>query len=304
MSYYIFYHARCPDGELSAGIFNLYKKDDLEKINYYPWYHHKKEDNIIIFEKLKNDDIIYFLDVCPTPEIVDKYLKNNFIIIIDHHKDAVNKMKEYISKNTVNIYLYYDFNKSGCMLTWDYLSIEHTSNGDIIKHDYPKCVKYIGNYDIWNYEDENTEPFIMGYNEFFKLDNLDNISYIYMMELFIHMNDDLYNCIINKGKDNIILYKNKVKSLFSDENNIKTLTLMDEMDKKYNVISVYCQDYYIYKYICEYVKENYSFYDVLRIEKENNCYSLRSNKKNVYVDSIARKYGGNGHPLASGYNDK
>ena len=61
----------------------------------------------------------------------------------------------------------------------------------------------------------------------------------------------------------------------------------------------------MFKYLIDYAAGEYNDVDILRIlhtEKDNkSVYSLRSLKENIFVDSIARKYGGNGHPKAAGY---
>lgn len=291
MSQYVFYHGKCPDGELSAAIFK-YSKLDNNSI-YIPWYHHDKENIYNVFNKLKSTDILYFLDVAPTPEDINNYLKNNKVIIIDHHKNQVEKALSIVN---TNIYVFHDpeYKKSGCQLTWEYIY-----NNTI----YPKPLKYIGDMDVWNFSDVNTEPFNVAYKEYFKFsDKLNYLERIELMNTILNINKNMINIIVNRGNEMLQEYKEIAKSYFTS---ISDTILQDEKGENYITLDIECDYVKYFKYIIDYAKENYTNYDIIRIKRDYDnkiCYSLRVIKDGIFVDSIARNYGGNGHPLAAGYN--
>ena len=291
MSTYVFYHGKCPDGELSATIF---KKSYLGvDCKYFPWYHHDKSDLYALFLLLDTDTTLYFLDVSPTPEEIDLYLSNKKIIIIDHHKNAVEKI---ISILNDNIELTYDpeYKKSGCQLTWEYIYNDKP---------YPKPLTYIGDMDVWNFENENTEPFNIAYKEYFKFsDKLNPLERLEMMSTILNLNDTFIKLVIKRGHDMIYEYRKIAESYFED---YSELELTDENNNKYNTLDITCDYVKYFKYIIDYAILNYQDYDILRLSRvydEKVCYSLRVIKDGLTVDSIARNYGGNGHPLAAGYS--
>lgn len=292
MSTYVFYHGKCPDGELSAAIFKQsYLNVDCK---YFPWYHHDKSDLYALFLLLDTDTTLYFLDVSPTPEEIDLYLSNKKMIIIDHHKNAVEKI---ISVLNDNIELTYDpeYKKSGCQLTWEYI---HNVKP------YPKPLTYIGDMDVWNFENENTEPFNIAYKEYFKFsDKLNPLERLEMMSTILNLNDNFIKVIIKRGQDMISEYRKIAESYFEDYGE---LDLTDENNNKYKTLDIICDYVKYFKYIIDYAILNYQDYDILRLSRvyDNKlCYSLRVIKDGLTVDSIARNYGGNGHPLAAGYSE-
>lgn len=293
---YIFYHGRCPDGELSAAIFK--RSNIVTECEYIPWYHHNKENVYKIFEKINNNDVIYFLDVSPSIEDVNNYISNNKIIIIDHHKNAVESI---LSNLTENITMNYDpnFKKAGCQLTWEYIC-NKTNTYEI----YPKPLKYIGDMDVWNFTDKNTEPFCLAYKEYFKFSEyLESSERLKIMETILLLDNEFINIIIERGNRMIKEYKKIAKKYFDI---IDEEFLFDENNNVFRALCIKCDYVKYFKYIIDYAQQNYKkTFDILRIERNYDnkiSYSLRILKDDKTVDSIARNYGGNGHPLAAGYS--
>ena len=291
MSTYVFYHGKCPDGELSATIFKQSKL--CVNCKYIPWYHHDKSNLHEIFSCLKTSDTIYFLDVSPTLEDIDNHFSNNKIIIIDHHKNAVEKILS-ISNDKIELTYDPEYKKSGCQLTWEYVY-----NNTL----YPKPLKYIGDMDVWNFEDKNTEPFNIAYKEYFKFsDKLNSSERLEMMFTILNLNDEFINIIIKRGSDMISEYRKIAETYFEDYGELE---LTDENNNKFKTLDITCDYVKYFKYIIDYAILNYQDYDILRLSRvyDNQvCYSLRVIKDGLTVDSVARNYGGNGHPLAAGYS--
>lgn len=292
MSYHVFYHFPCNDGELSRVIWEYFEPSS----KFYKWYHNniEHEDDINIINNLPEKSNVVFLDLTPVG-IINKLLNTHNYIIIDHHKNPILSLIE--KKSTLpnyNILLYtqkgfpQNNNLSGCKLTWLYFN----KNNEI--DNYPSVVYYTGNKDVWDFSDINTENYCLGLNSYIK--NYDDTQrVIFLKDLLNH--DDFDSKFINIGSTLISSYKEQAKNIFKDYN-------FDIFDKL-NIIDVKCSNTILYKYLIEFAEENFEDQDVLRIlHSETNTkktYSLRSLKEHVKVDEIARFYGGNGHEKAAGY---
>jgi hypothetical protein len=265
---FVYYHYPCYDGEMSKTLWqNMYPNAIYKK------YKHQNEYKELY--NYKNEEIV-FLDITPP----DKFLLDcNKYIIIDHHKNAVETLLEN-KKNNIN--LIYDFNKSACMLVWEYLF------GDEYM---PRSVYHIGMKDMWNFSHPDTEPFCAYIETQYNIKK--DCNFIDLLD------ENNINKMIEDGKEIIKKDKNYVESimktnLFIDtEDNYMVLNIVFDGNKKY------------YKYMIEYAQKFYIDCDILRIHN-HPTYSLRrlkdySNGNPVNVDEVARKYGGNGHSGAAGY---
>ena len=298
---YTFYHGECPDGEISNNILTRCLPDQKNKehvkflfpINTwliptfvsFPWKHHNKEEGIKQFMEIPEGGTVIFLDICPAPSLLGERpdLK---VLVIDHHKAAVDGLLEKLD-TLPHVTLISDTKKAGCYLTWEFCYPDLP---------YPPQVEYIGAKDIWNFENPNTEPFCAGYPII-----LNNLDLPKQISLVHYWTETQVKAAIAAGKTAIAGMQVKAAEQFSE---YSADELVDENNKKFRVLTLNCADYGIYKYILEHAKEHYNDYEILRIvqEKDNKCcYSLRAIKEDVTVDSVARKYGGNGHPKAAGY---
>ena len=311
------YHHRCSDGEMAAGIF----RRNFPNSTFFGWRHEIKEENIIEIKKLINESPIkvqiYFLDVCPSFEFILE-IKDiiDSLFIIDHHKAACEKFIEDIKKHpielgyfeikskdytlevnknkeTMNFKMIYDVSKSGCQLTWNYF----------YDTDYHPSVDYIGSRDIYDWGNENTEPFTTGYQIYFGLsNNMTSIERLDLYELILSSDDNVISEVIELGKPIINDYKKECLTLLS----LVELTRdTDKFGKEISIVEIPMTKYHLIKYILELVQKEFPSYDVLKLifTRDNKMiYSLRSIREDVRVDHLAQKYGGNGHPAASGYN--
>ena len=268
MNYICFYHSPCNDGEMAKNIWKL----KHPKTVFFPWIHSNENDNLKFLNIFEKEHIV-FLDYCPKKE----YLNNkNKYLIIDHHQNAINNIVE-----NDNIKLYCDIKRSGCMLTWDYL-FPNTP--------YPISVFHIGNADIFNFSDKETEAFSLFYKNF-------NLSPNELLNL--KKDDGIYEKIIIGGVNLIAKYKITALTYFY----IYKTEYEYINSNKYKVLLINCDQYNLNKYLIEIAKINFEDYNILKIKRKKGdkiYYSLRS-LDGTPVDILARKYGGNGHPMAAGY---
>ncbi len=291
--YHVFYHFPCNDGELSRVIWEYFEPDS----KFYQWRHNNvaHEDDINIINNLPEKSTVVFLDLTPIT-IIDKLSNNHNYIIIDHHK---NPMQSLIEKKpnlpNYNILLYAEKgfpenNKlSGCKLTWLYCNNKLKENTN-----YPSVVYYIGNKDVWDFSDPNTESYCLGLNNYIKnYDDNHRINYLKSL-LNTDENDSKF---INIGLSLITSYKEQAEEIFKNY----AYDIFDRM----NILDVKCSNTGLYKYLIDYAIENFDEQDILRIlhseTDTQRTYSLRSLKEHIKVDEMARFYRGNGHEKAAGY---
>ena len=282
----IFYHYPCNDGELAKTIWQL----KYPKSKFVKWNHVEKHLAIDYINNIIEPRQIVFLDICPTLDILP--IKHKYIIL-DHHKNAVETLNLSLNgPHQYDIVVIYDILKSGCMLTWDYCFPTKV---------YPLVVKHIGNKDIWDFSDIDTEPYCLGYNDIINITNNNNMINSTIKVLLNSDTIPLHNMMIEIG--NKMIKENQLNAGIYFCNIKYNKEIIDNIE--YDIIDIECSDTNIYKYLIEYAQKTYNS-DVLRIlhtkQPTINTYSLRSLKEHINVDTIARKYGGNGHMKAAGYS--
>ncbi len=299
MIYYVFYHFPCNDGELSRVIWEYFEPNS----KFYKWQHNniEHEDDINIINNLPDKSNVVFLDLTPI-NILEKLSNTNNYIIIDHHKNPMLSLiekKPYLSNYNILLYTQKGFPEkndlSGCKLTWLYCKKFYNEASE----DYPSVVYYIGNKDVWDFSDPNTESYCLGLNSILK--NYDDFHRInFLKDLLKNNNDEKF---INIGSLLISSNKEQAKNIFKNY----SFDIFDRL----NIIDIKCSNTNLYKYLIEFAEENKNLFndaDVLRIlhsETDNlKTFSLRSLKENIKVDEMARFYGGNGHEKAAGYSIK
>jgi hypothetical protein len=268
MDYICFYNSPCDDGELAKEIW----RRKYPKSTFFPWIRSKEKDNVKFLRKFKFEHIV-FLGYCPNVEYL---VNNNKYLVIDHHYKAINCLKE-----TNNINIYSDFNRSTCMLVWDFLYPDE---------EYPIAIYHIGMSNIYKFEDVHTEPFCIVYKKF-KLKPI---------ELFtLKRTDILYKDIIFIGFKDIVGYRLDAINLI-----LKMKFEVDILDgKSYKILSVFCDKLHLHKYLLHFAQLNFSEYNILKIKKSKGIienYSLKS-IDGTNVDKLAEKYGGGGNKLSAGY---
>ncbi|ELR96729.1 DHHA1 domain-containing protein [Gloeocapsa sp. PCC 73106] len=264
---YFLYHKNCLDGYGSALAAYLKFKMDAE---YIPVQHQEPVPH------LKSESTIYLLDFCYPREVIETMLKNHTVIVLDHHKTALEDMVGLIGlKDSV-----FDLQRSGAMITWQYFHQEKQ---------IPTLFKLIQDRDIWQWRYQETAPVTAA---------LMTVGYEDLEKWLPYLEEEQIAKLTEMGK--IILKANTqaVKSQLS-------MSYLGRLPGKKELIPMVNTPHLISE-TCQAMltAQCYQEYQVVAawyVQKERVSYSLRS-RPGFDCAQIALEYGGGGHPQASGFS--
>jgi len=251
------YHKNCVDGFASA----LAVRKKYPDVKLFPRLYHEsppdvhREDVIITDFSFSRNIILEMAEEAKT------------ITIIDHHKSAIEDLKDLPQ----NVTFIYDINHSGCVLTYKYLFRKippllflYIEDHDLHKHHYinTKAVcaglfSHVYDFDLWEKFLENTESLCQD------------------GEVILRKQDKDINEILLDG----VIYRNVgglVVPCINVPYNLSTEACSRLVDKNLFVAAYY-------------------------YNKDGIKFSLRSNKGGYDVSKIAKKYNGGGHENAAGF---
>jgi uncharacterized protein len=277
----IIYHANCHDGFAAAAVvykFLMDKFKTVESCKFIPAAY-----GSAIPKNIKNKRIIIVDFSYSAKEIEFMEKEAESVVIIDHHKSAIEKTKNMKKEN-----LLLDMNNCGAVLAWKYFY------GD---KPIPLFLKYIEDRDMWWHKMEFSKEAFLGTTLIPK-------SFPLWNDLLDHTNDIHMNKIIENGK---IL---KLKEDEDISNLLKSAYLKKLTINKKNFTVAYINSK-LYRselghvLLEKYPKADFSASYFYNGYWNSTTFSLRSRtEKSFDVSSIAEKYGGGGHPCASGLNLK
>jgi len=260
------YHGNCPDGFGAAWV--IYNKFG-NKFDFYPANH---SDTIIPDIKYRD---VFMVDFSYSVDVINKIKKDsNSLTIIDHHINAVDKLK-----NIEGINKFLDINHSGCVLTWMYFNKMTVT---------PTFLKYIEDRDLWKFKlpkSKEVTTAILSYEYDFRTWDILNVTKI--QDLIVE-GTALYRKHIKDVHELIKTTKKRIK-IFEYEVPIV------------NAPYCYASD------ICDIMNKNEAFALSYYIKNNDSIYvSIRSdiNGSNIDVNEIAKKFGGGGHRNAAGFEIK
>ena len=327
----IVYHNNCIDG-ISAcwatyNYFNSIKKEgryfNIQYFGLSPQCH-----DLFEYLEKRNIDItkrqyqIIFVDICPCIEILRQLIIKNTedskFIILDHHETNKNIFKDNLEElRGNNIYWTFDVNRSGCQIAWDTF---HFSPRLRIPEPYPWFIKYIGDGDLWKFEEPDAKLIYNILGDNFKsvnsLEFLNNNTFAFFKDKYLKEARIIQN------------YKNKKLNEYISRASRNTFKHLDEI---YNCWIINCTDIVLVSELGNRLSLtpfniNIENTDLENNDLENNTdeildypdfviiikninldgtinISLRSNKDykpEINVASIASHFNGGGHPQASG----
>jgi oligoribonuclease NrnB/cAMP/cGMP phosphodiesterase (DHH superfamily) len=260
----ILYHAHCPDGFGAA--YAAWKKFG-DAAEYIPCSYGKP-----VPEGLAGN-IVYFVDFCYEQEVMDAIAKEAAsVTVLDHHlgtKDIVESMPEYV----------FDEKRSGATITWSYFHPDTQ---------IPKLLKYVEDDDLYRFTYPETRP-ILSYLSVqpFTFSEWDTL--VYMLE-----DPDRHAALLDRA--NVYgEYFELLAHLAAEQGKLVS----------FEGHEVYFGRAHPFKPMQSRVghmlaEKKGPFALVVSAHPEGYGVSIRGDGS-IDVSAIARKYGGNGHPDASGF---
>lgn len=281
---YIIYHKGCLDGYTGFYLFIRSKQWEPK-----PYVYPDVPSAITIPPEIDGKTVI-IIDVAYKPEILHEIAKRaKSVLFIDHHKSNIDEIKLDPPHKLV-----YDIDKCGATLVWQYFY-----GGK----DIPRFVQLVEDNDLGHWKYEDTLPFITAIevslsmkphiDALRKWDNLNNESYL--------------NKLINKGKVFEEYKKYLIKKVAKDHTVltfpsqvIRNRFGFDQTNYQVAVINGGTPSTSLVgKFVVDNYPVDFCFLYRYDIAKKRYYVSLRS--KEADVSEIAKKLGGGGHKLASGF---
>lgn len=280
-----FYHFPCSDGQASAWVFEQAIQPS-EDINQKPFYMTGSKPGC---KKIDPDDhhhkTIFFLDICPVLDILNRLLQNgNKITILDHH---ISNQQMVTNIKHPNLEVVFDMDRSGCQITWDFF---------FSNQERPWFIDYIGDRDLWKFELPNSRLVNTGLYEFGWIDKLSELPMDFK---------DVQKLIIEPAM--IIEQKHQKILSWDMKKSVPKKILVGDQEYKVWLGSTYISLVSeLGNLMCENDFEDGQKPDfgvVYNYNLLDNCwkFSLRSKTDGVDVSQIARFFGGGGHRCASGF---
>ena len=162
----VIYHANCPDGFCGAYLFYKYFKQGpvpSEQIQFIPMHYGVELD----LSRFTRDDIVYLVDFSfkrGTMLNLAEMVKE--VWVLDHHKTAYDDLTGLASSLVPNIHIYFDMDRSGAQLAYDFLSIGAHQSVIPRAPVYPNLVNYVADRDLWQfalYKSQEVNMFIRSF---------------------------------------------------------------------------------------------------------------------------------------------
>ncbi len=288
----VIFHHVCMDGFASAFIAKYFLDKDIKLIPK------SLDGKPIDVNLIKNKNVLMVDIVVDNFNEIKKFSKK--LVILDHHKTNQEKLKD------VN-YAYFDMNKSGVGLAWEYfygdepmpLFLQCIQDRDLWTWDVPLSRNFCeGLFQLINFSDYNFNQFYQLMDEHFS-NNLD--------ENITEDDEELNNCINFKNYFDLGKNLNKIKNKSIDAiikyNSVKYKVYIDDrtyIAYLYNVPHDIASDLgnkAMLKLDCDFV-------GLWRYNHNEELYnfSLRSTDNNADVSEISKFFGGGGHRNAAGFS--
>jgi len=261
------YHFPCADGFTAA--WGVWKRFG-EGFEYIPMNYGEP-----IPEGLDGRDV-YLVDFSfKRPVLKELAAKANFVVIIDHHKTAVEDLAG-LEDELENVHVVFDMERSGAMMAWNYF------HG---YEDVPKLVEYVQDRDLWlkklPFCDE-AAAYVFAHD--------------YRFEVWDGLRDDFENKFSNVMTGGSFILKKQRKDI---QELLKAST-------RYGVIGgvevlIANLPYTMSSEGASILAIGTPFGACYFDKKDHRMWSLRSAEDGADVSAIAAQYGGGGHKHAAGF---
>lgn len=263
----VIYHGNCADGFTAAWVC----KRAMPDAEFYAGVYQNPPPDVT------NRDVVLVDFSYKKPVMEDICWKANSVLILDHHKTAMDDLKDLEQiggkTGTFGIRVIFDMNRSGAMIAWDYFNLGI---------DPPQLLKHVQDRDLWKFELPNTREIqacMFSYPYDFEVWDI-------LMETPCEQLAIEGNAIERKHfKDIAELIKVVTREFVIGGHTVKVANL------PYTLTSDAGHELAI----------NAPFGGCYWDTPDGRVFSLRSTDIGIDVSEIAKQYGGGGHKHASGF---
>ena len=288
---YIYTHAKCPVGLFSAYLVYNYLLDTDDITEIIPISNHN--DFPLPIGKIHN---IYFVDLCPSVEFIDKIMNaNTFVTIIDHHITNLDKIKTIQTKYP-QIECYFDEKNEKCATAIVNSLISNTYDG------FDEYVQAIDECDRWCHSSQKSECISRGLYKVHgvlsnKMSSADIIKKFNEMKITLKQNSPEHYASIGLSEKE---FDNRIINQLCKEADECKIRLPD--GTIYNTALVETRLYRseVGNKLAESLQVDFSICWSYIIQEDNYWLSFRGKKDGVNVSDICKQLGGGGHAAAAG----
>lgn len=254
------YHSNCADGFGSAWV--VRKALGEENIEFYPGVYQQDPPDVT------NKKVIFVDFSYKRPVLLQMAKQANTILIIDHHKSAIEDLIDLPD----NVRTVFDLNHSGAMLTWKYF---------FPNEEPPQLLKHIEDRDLWKFELPNTREI-----------QANLFSYPY--------NFDVWDKLMEIPVENLITAGEAIeRKHFKDIDELINVGQHRLIINKINVPA--CNlPYTMSSEAGNMMSKGEAFAVCYTYVKDGVILSIRSQPNTTDVSEVAKTFGGGGHFSASG----
>lgn len=258
----VIFHGHCADGFGAA----IVAKKHYPNAIFHPGFHGDNPPENIEGKDILIADFSYKRNV-----LIQMASKAKSILILDHHKSAEADLKDLPCENVTTIF---DMNRSGAMITWDYLNPGLEA---------PMIIKHIQDRDLWRFAIEGTKEISAAL-----------FSYEYDLDAWTAFIDfDLSEMLIAEGRTLVRKQDKDVKEMISKYGH--------EMEIYGQRVPAMNTSYFYSSDVGSEMAKGKPFAACYFMDSNWVYFSLRSNNEGMDVSVIASYYGGGGHRNASGF---
>jgi oligoribonuclease NrnB/cAMP/cGMP phosphodiesterase (DHH superfamily) len=257
----VIYHANCADGFGAAYAIWL-KHPDWE-------FHPGKYDTL---PPDVTDRSVWLVDFSYKRPVIEEMLKKaTRISIIDHHKSAIEDLRD-LDNPLSKFWMNYDVNHSGAMLTWNWFHTEPP----------PQLLRHIEDRDLWKFELEGTREICAAL-----------FSYPYDFKIWHELMHQSIPILATEGMAIERMAKKNLENMIEETKRMLYIDLY--------LVPVANVPGYMASDAGNIMSKGHPFAATYYDTSTGRKFSLRSQKGSVDVSAVARRYGGGGHENAAGF---
>lgn len=290
----IFHHDDL-DGKSGAFICNYFTVDSTNPDIFVMLTHDKEKDKQKL-EMVEENERVIIVDYSFGENTIDNLRnilkKTTDVTWIDHHKTSIDLIKNHPEFNKIRGYRVEGY--SGVALAYMYYTQFIYNNSD---EDWetrfkqlPYWIQLISDYDCWKKQDKNSD--------FFKL-GMDTIEHEPLCPIWY----DLIKIKSTVATDMIlnIVFKGEIIKSYID-NNYKYIRESIGYESELDGIKTFVVNMEGNSWIFGDLINKYPMCALFTFDGEKYVYSIYSDGKQIDCSKVAARYGGGGHPGASGFS--